>query len=73
MLDCMSICYEEDNGNFLSDRLIKKTTSVTIHHLTHYLVSYYLEKDVVTGKLQKPSENETLRDIKLRSELFLSC
>ena len=49
--------------------LVKMMMSITIRGVKHYLVAYHCVTDIVSGRLQPPSEAESLESISLRPEL----
>jgi hypothetical protein len=59
-----------DDGDFVEDRLIKKTMCFKIGPKTHRLVSYYNAGDELgKGKLQIPSKDPKLSTLRIRREI----
>lgn len=58
-----------DSYGFKEGGLVKKTMSVNVNGVNHHLVSYYKVEDVLNRVLETPSQHDTLRFIKPRSEL----
>ncbi|PGH06626.1 hypothetical protein GX51_02253 [Blastomyces parvus] len=58
-----------DSYGFKDSGLVKKTMSVTVSGVTHHLVSYYSVEDVMSNRLQTPTQHENLRTIRPRAEL----
>lgn len=59
-----------DSYEFKDGGLMKKTISVKYQGTNHHIISYYTLEDVVAGKLKRPCEDPTLRDIQPRPELL---
>lgn len=59
-----------DSYEFKEGGLMKKTISVKYQGTNHHIISYYTLEDVVRGKLKRPCEDPTLRDIQPRPELL---
>lgn len=52
--------------------LVKTTISMSFQGITHHLVSYYYNYDVMSGRLRTPTKHTLLRDITPRTELIRS-
>lgn len=59
-----------DSYEFKEGGLMKKTISVKYQGTNHHIISYYTLEDVVNGKLKRPCQDDTLRDIVPRPELL---
>ena len=59
-----------DSYEFKEGGLMKKTISVKYQGTNHHIISYYTLEDVVAGKLKRPCEDPSLRDIQPRPELL---
>ena len=58
-----------DSYGFKAEGLVKKTVSVTVGGLTHYLVSYYTVADIESGKFSTPSKDLRFQHITPRHDL----
>lgn len=58
-----------DTYSFKHGGLVKKTASVRINGVQHHLVSYYTLEDAKSGLLKRPSQDQQINRLELRSEL----
>ncbi|GAV29802.1 hypothetical protein PMKS-003306 [Pichia membranifaciens] len=64
-----------DDAIYKTDGLIKKSNSLTLYTSTSYkktmhIVSYYRSGDVLEHLLEKPSEDESLKDVEISFDLL---
>ncbi len=59
-----------DSYPFKEDGLVKKAISVTVDTVHYGLVSYYNPKEVQEGGLRRPTDDDRLRNIRIRSDLL---
>ena len=60
-----------DSYGFRPGGLVKKTMSISVHGVSHHMVSYYKVEDVKNNSLSRPPSDARLQDIVIRPELFL--
>ena len=60
-----------DSYGFRPDGLVKKTMSISMHGISHHMVSYYKVDDVKNSLLPRPLSDPRLQSISVRPDLYL--